>query len=98
MKLTTSIRRRVRREFFPEDFIAALRLLKDWNTKACAPGESEARMAGVVLRIAMGTLTWLRKGIAEAKLDFRDAIQWSGDRVACSVPFDRGEPAPEPIE
>jgi hypothetical protein len=44
MRLAPRIKERVRREFFPEDFAAAIQILTGWSTKECAPGEAPTRM------------------------------------------------------
>lgn len=66
--------KRIRREFFPEDYEAALDLMSRWSTKACAPGESPGRMHGAVLGIALGDCTALKRAIGTARGDFRDVL------------------------
>jgi uncharacterized protein (TIGR02996 family) len=79
MRLATRIKERVRREFFPEDFAAAIQILTGWSTKDCAPGEDATRMQYAALNLARGAISNLEGAIALAKTDFRDLLM-SGER------------------
>lgn len=74
MPLGPRVLKRVRREFFPEDYEAALGLLAGWSTKAFAPGESPGRMRGAVLGLALGDVAALKRAIGMAQGDFRDVL------------------------
>jgi uncharacterized protein (TIGR02996 family) len=74
MRLEPRAQKRVRREFFPEDYEGALGLLTRWSTKACAPGESPTRMHAAVLNIACGDVAALKRAIGMARGDFRDVL------------------------
>jgi uncharacterized protein (TIGR02996 family) len=76
MRLTLKTEERVRREFFPEDYDRAIRLLSRWDTKDSAPGEYPSRMHAAVLNLARGNLRDLKRAIASAKVDFRDVLLW----------------------
>jgi uncharacterized protein (TIGR02996 family) len=76
MRVAPKAEERVRREFFPEDYTPAMRILSRWQTKACAPGERPSRMHAVVLNLARGNLPDLKRAIASAKLDYRDVLLW----------------------
>jgi uncharacterized protein (TIGR02996 family) len=94
MQLGPTARERARREFFPEDHERALGLLTRWNTKACAPGETAARMHKAVLNIALGDVRALKRAIAMAQVDFRDVL-FLGDDPDCrdrpAIVCDAGE-------
>jgi uncharacterized protein (TIGR02996 family) len=70
MRLGTRALKRVRREFFPEDYEGAVGLLTRWSTTACAPGESPGRMHGAVLSLVAA----LKRAIGVARGDFRDVL------------------------
>ena len=74
MRLGPRAEKRVRREFFPEDFQRAMGLLIRWSTTACAPGESPGRMHGAVLNLALGDTAALKRAIGTARGDFRDVL------------------------
>ena len=94
MKLGPMAQERVRREFFPEDHERAIGLLTRWSTKACAPGETPARMHKAALNVALGDVTRLRRAIAMANTDYRDVL-FLGDDPDCrdkpAVVCDPGE-------
>ena len=85
MRLTPKAQERVRREFFPEDYERALDLLTRWDTRACAPGESPARMHKAVLNVALGNYPALKRATAMARVDFRDVL-FLGDDPDCEAP------------
>ena len=82
MRLGPKYQERVRREFFPEDYERALRLITRWSTKACAPGESPARMHKAALNVALGNYPGLKRAIGVARLDYRDVL-FLGDDPDC---------------
>lgn len=93
MRLSPRLKERLRREFYPEDYEAALQILTRWDTKACAPGETPARMRTAVSKLALGKLSYLEQYIAAAEEDFRDVLLWaeySEDKylraVRCATP------------
>ncbi len=89
MRLAIKAKERVRREFFPEDYALAIQILTEWETKACAPGESPSRMHRAVLNLALGNLSLLEEFIAAAEEDFRDVLLWGeyseGKHLRCIV-------------
>jgi uncharacterized protein (TIGR02996 family) len=101
MRLAPRIKERVRREFFPEDHDSAIGLLKNWETKHCAPGEARTRMQNAVLNLACGQLSALEWAIAEANEDFRDILWWGegGEfEHLRSLICEPGEETTEPVE
>ena len=74
MRLGARAEKRVRREFFPDDYEEALGLLTWWSTTSCAPGESPGRMHGAVVRLALGHIIALKQAIRTARSDFRDVL------------------------
>ncbi len=89
MRLLPKVKERVRREFFPEDFSRAMRILNGWDTKECAPGEHTSRMQAAVLNLAVGNVSSLEEYIAAAAADFRDVLLWGeyneGKHLRCVV-------------
>jgi uncharacterized protein (TIGR02996 family) len=85
MRLGLRIQKRVRREFFPDDYEGAVELLTRWSTTACAPGESPGRMHAAVLTLARGDVAALKRAIGTARGDFRDVLcPGYGPAVECS--------------
>jgi uncharacterized protein (TIGR02996 family) len=80
MALPSRIEKRVRREFFPEDYARAVRLLTEWRIAGCAPGETATRMLTAVLRLARGDVKELKRAIADANIDYRDVLLWGESR------------------
>jgi uncharacterized protein (TIGR02996 family) len=74
MPLAPKAAERVRREFFPEDYAAAVKALANWRTKNCAPGERPSRLHAAVLNLAQGNVRHLKSAIAAGRLDFRDLL------------------------
>lgn len=99
MRLAPKAEERVRREFFPEDYADAMRILTSWDTKACAPGERPSRMQAAILNLALGSLSSLKEYIAAAASDFRDVLWWGeyseGKHLRCvACKPSRGVPDP----
>jgi uncharacterized protein (TIGR02996 family) len=80
MPLSTQIERRVRREFFPEDYAHAIRLLTRWKVEECSPGETDSRMLTAVLNLAHGDIEELKRAIADTRIDYRDVLWWGEGR------------------
>jgi uncharacterized protein (TIGR02996 family) len=101
MKIAPGAERRVRREFYPEDYAPAIRMLSGWDTKDSAPGERPSRMHSAVLALALGNLSLLRIRIRDANSDFRDVLLWAeyavGKNLRC-VACPPSESAPDPLE
>lgn len=76
MPLSEKIIERLRREFFPEDFAKARKILEQWQTKDCAWGEAPSRMRHAALNLAKGQIDQLKAAIRYAKQDFRDLLWW----------------------
>src|SRR3954447_24259411 len=92
---------RIRREFFPEDYALAVRILTLWDTRDCAPGESPARMHNAVLNLALGRIASLEESIEFANQDFRDVLLWGeygAKTLRRCVVVPPGGAAPDPVE
>lgn len=93
--------KRVRREFFPENYAAAMQLLEGWNTRADAPKEGPGRMHSAVLAFAVGKLSYLRSAIRSAGRDYRDLL-WGAEAAEFNdkrgVLLEAEEPAMGPEE
>lgn len=82
MRLGPKIAKRVRREFFPEDYEAALALLTRWSTTYDAPNETPPRMHKAALNVALGDIRGLKRAIGLARGDYRDLL-FLGDDPDC---------------
>ena len=79
MALGPRVQQRIRREFFPEEFARATRLLALWDVDDCTPGESHGRMHGAVLNIARGNYARLKRAKRMAMFDYRDVLYLGDD-------------------
>jgi uncharacterized protein (TIGR02996 family) len=101
MRVAPKAAGRVRREFFPEDYALAMRILSLWNTRACAPGEYPSRMHSAVLTLALGSIANLEEYIGIANQDFRDVLLWAEYREGKDLRYlivPRPRVVPEPVE